>query len=315
MLNYKGLKATFEHLTVSDAQIDSQIERLWEQNTKTLNITDRLSQTDDEVVIDFVGICEGKIFEGGSAQNQPVVIGSGTYIPGFEEQLVGRKIGEEFDVNVTFPIGYPAAELAGRPAIFKCTLHEIHVRQKYAMDDEFAREVGGCESLAALRTAVRERMQSYVDKQAETDLNNHLMDQILETYECEISEEQLNKALDQEMQALEMQLGSQKLTLDQYLQFMNTTREALREDMIPEARRNVIQQNIFAEIAKLEAIEVDEQSVMDAFATFCQENNMTVEQLQLYFDERVEAYLTRQIIEEKVFDIIRQNAEITTVEK
>ena len=315
MLNYKGLKATYERMTVTDEQVDSQIERLHDQNTRTLNITDRLSQTDDEVIIDFVGICNGNVFEGGTAQKQPVVIGSGTYIPGFEDQLVGRRIGEEFDVNVTFPVGYPVPDLAGRPATFKCKLHEIHVHEKYALDDNFAREVGGCESMEALRASVRESMQSYIDRQADTELNDQLMNQILETYECEITEEQLNKALDQEFESLEAQLGNLKLSLDQYLQFMNTTCEALREDMLPNAQRNVKRQSVFAEIARIENIDVDEQSVSDAFAAFCRENNMTVEQLQLYFDQRVEAYLTRQIIEEKVFAVIRENAEITIVEK
>ena len=130
MLEYRGLKATFEHLTIDEAEIDRQISRLIEQHVRTIKVENRPSQLDDEVVLDFTGECGGAAFEGGHAENYPLLLGSGTFIPGFEEQLVGRRAGDDVDVNVTFPIGYPVTSLAGQKAVFHCHVREIRVREK-----------------------------------------------------------------------------------------------------------------------------------------------------------------------------------------
>lgn len=315
MLNYKGLEAVFEHLTVTEDQVDRQIDRLIDQNQKTVVTTDRPSQLGDEVVLDYTGFCEGKAFEGGAATDYPLTLGSGAFIPGFEDQLIGKTAGEEVNVNVTFPVMYPVSEMAGKDATFHCRIKEIRAYHKYEADDTFAREVAGCENFAAFRQQLTDSMQAYVDRQSELELKGRLLDQLCEQFECEITDEQLEKALDIEMSELEAQLTQQKLTLDLYCQFMSKTREELREELIPSAQMNVKRQMIIAEIARIEGIEADEQSVADAFYALCREHSIAPEDLQMHFDDQLQTILSRTVIEDKVFNVIKSNAKITTIER
>ena len=313
MLKYKGFHATLERMTATDAQVNQQIEKLLEQNRKTIVVTDRPSQLDDEVMVDFVGYCDGVAFDGGTAENQPITLGSGTFIPGFEEQLVGRNTGEECEVCVTFPERYPVESLAGREAVFKCRVREIHVKCKYAADDVFARDVGGCESFTALQQAVRSSLQTYIDRQADIDLKNNLMDQVCETVEMKITDEQLQKALDLEMRDLEARLGRQGLNLELYCQFMNKSKDQLREELIPDARKNILRQAAIAQIAELENIVADEASIAEAIDQLCKENNVTIEQLQPFFDEQFQNSIARSVLTDKVLEFIKENSIVETV--
>jgi len=315
MLEYKGLKAELEHLTISDEQVDQQIEKLLEQRMKTIQITDRPAQLDDELVLDYAGECEGEFFEGGTAQKQTLVLGSGMFIPGFEEQLIGSKPGDQVNVTVSFPTQYHAANLAGKPAVFHCTVHEIRVKRKYQLDDEFAREVGGCESMEAFRAEMRKVLQDYVDRQAENELNDRLMDQLCAMSGFEATEEQLKQAVDQEIATLEATLGRQGLTLDLYCQFMSKTREELREEFTPDARKALQREQVIAEIAQIESIFADEDSMTEAVAELCRENGITADELQPYFDEKLQNAIARSVVTDKVLALIRANAEITVVEK
>lgn len=314
MLNYKGLKAVLEHLTVTDEQVDRQMERLLQQQ-KTLNVTDRPAQQNDEVILDYEGTIDGEPFEGGSASGQPLVLGSGMFIPGFEDQLVGQRIGETVDVHVTFPVMYSSEKLAGRKANFRCVIREIRAQKKYRPDDEFAREVGECETFAEFREKMRDGMQAYVDRQADLELKDRLMNQLISQFEGKVTDAQLQKALDIEMRELEAQLNQQRLTMELYCQFMNKTPEQLREDYVPTARKNVQRQQIIAEIAAKENIEATEQDVVDAFATLCRESHLTLDELQPYFDDQMETTLSRTIVENRVLELIKSHAVIEMVEK
>lgn len=314
MLEYKGLKAVRETLRVTDEQIDRQIEKILEQNMKNIVITDRPSQLEDELVLDYAGFCNGEQFEGGTAEKQTLTLGSGMFIPGFEEQLVGKNPGDEVDVFVTFPTQYHAEALAGKEAVFHCKVHEIRVKCRYKADDEFAREVGGCETFSDFREALREGMQAYIDNQADLDMKDRLMNQLIEHYDCEISTEQLNKAIDQEMQALEAQLARQGLNLDLYCQFTGKTRESLREEYAADARNNILRQHVIAEIAELEAIQADEAAVAEEISAVCRDNNMTIEQLQPYLTEDFQSAVIRSVVTKKVLDKLVDYAEITVVD-
>lgn len=315
MLQYKSLHAVLEHLTATDEQVAQQIDKLMEQNPRVLTVTDRPTQLDDEVVIDFKGFCDGEAFEGGEAEKYPLTLGSGAFIPGFEEQLVGKSVGEHVDVHVTFPESYPAPALAGREATFRCVVHEIRVKTRYESNDDFAREVGGFDSFAELESAVRARLQTYIDRQADAELKHRLMDQVIAGADFEVTDAQLEKAVDAEMRALEAQLGRQGLNLDAYLSFLGKTKEALREEMKPDARKNVLRQQAISEIARVEGIEADEASVAAAITEICRENHMTLEQLQPYCTDEFQASVTRSVIADKVLDCIRSNAVVEVVEK
>ena len=299
MLKYKSLRAPLEHLKATDEQVAQQIDKLMEQNLRVLNVTDRPTQLDDEVVIDFKGFCGGEPFGGGAAEKYPLTLGSGAFIPGFEEQLAGKNIGDHVDVKATF----------------RCVIHEIHVKTRYESNDDFAREVGGFDSFAELESAVRARLQTYIDRQADAELKNRLMDQVIAAMDDEITDEQLEKALDAEVRALEAQLGRQGLSLDAYLSFLGKTKEALREEMKPDARKNVLRQQAISEIARLEGIEADEASVAAAITEICRENHMTLEQLQPYCTDEFQASVTRSVIADKVLDCIKSHATIELVEK
>ena len=315
MLNYKGLKAVRERILVPDVQVDRQIDAILQSQMKNVPVTDRPTQAGDEVVLDYAGETAEGYFESGSADGQALVLGSGTFIPGFEDQLIGYSVGDEVDVHVTFPKKYHAAELAGKAAVFHCKLHEIRVKARYKADDEFAREVGGCKTFAEFRTGLKEAMQAYADRQAENELKEQLLNQVCDSASFEITDEQINAALDLMMQSLENQLASQGLNMDMYCQFMNTNREALREDNRNEARRNVERQFAVAEIAIAEDIAPDEESVARALQQIAQDNKMTIEQLQPHMDEAFQAAVAQSVITEKVLDFLVASSEIETIVK
>ena len=315
MLNYKGLRATREHLTVTDAQVDEQIDRLLAQSKKTVQITDRPAQADDEIILDYAGECDGEFFEGGTAQRQALTLGSGMFIPGFEEQLIGCAIGERRDVRVTFPTGYHAKNLAGKPAVFHCTVHEIHLKEKYAADDTFAREVGGCETFDQFRQSVRDSMQAYVDRQADEEMRDQLMNQICATLDYQITDDQLKRAVDQAMQTFSAQLARQNLTIEMYCKFIGATEASLREDAVPEARKNILRAVAIDRIAEAEGIEADEDSMADMMSAIMQQNHLTKEQLQSYVTDDFMAAVARGVVSNKVLDLIVENAVIEDVEK
>ena len=315
MLNYKGLRAVRETLKVSEEMIDQQINKLLEQRMKITPITGRLTQIDDEVVLDYAGEVDGLFFEGGTATNQTLVLGSGMFIPGFEEQLIGKNVGDEVDVNVTFPEQYHAPDLAGKAAVFHCKINGIRLREKYAADDTFAKEVGGCETFAQMREEMRKALQDYVDNQADAELKNKLLDMVIEGSAFEISDEQLEAGMDAEIANLEAQLGRQGLNIELYCQFMNTTKEQLREDMRAEALGNIQRQMAINEIAEIEHIEADINSISDAIQEICRENNITVEQLQPHMDEKFQQALGQSVMNTKVLNFLRDNAVIEDVVK
>ena len=315
MLNYKGLHAVRETLKVSEQMIDQQINKLLEQRMKYTPVSGRPTQMDDELTLDYAGETDGLFFEGGTATNQTLVLGSGMFIPGFEEQLIGKNIGDDVDVKVTFPQQYHAPDLAGKEAVFHCRINGIRLSEKYKPDDTFAKEVGGCETFAQMREEMRKALQDYMDRQSDEELKGQLLDLVVEGSAYEISDEQLEAGMDTEMANLEAQLGRQGLNLELYCQFMNTTKEQLREDMRTDALRNIQRQMAINKIAELEHIEADVNSIAEAIQEICRENNITIEQLQPHMDEAFQAAVAQSVITEKVLDFLVANAEIETIEK
>lgn len=315
MLQYKSLKGTLERLIVSDAQVDDQIEQLLQQHARVIPVTDRESRLDDELLLDYAGFCDGEPFEGGTAQDQTLLLGSGTFIPGFEEQLVGKRAGDEVDVRVTFPSPYHAPALAGREAVFHCHVKEIRLRQRYAPDDAFAREVGGFDSFAAMREAMRQGLQAYADRQADEELKLRLLAALTENYACDITDAQLESAIEAQMQSLTAQLSRQGLTLDAYCQFTGKTKAQLRRDCEPDARKAVIRQSALAEIARQEGLEADEESVAEAIRQLCRDNHMTLEQLTPLLDESAQRAIVQNVITQKALDCLRDNAVVETVQR
>jgi len=310
---YRGLKATLNRHTVTDAEIDRQMERLQQQYPRIAIVKDRPTQSGDEVVLDYAGFCNGEQFAGGTAEKQTLVLGSGTFIPGFEEQLLDKVPGEKVTVQVTFPEQYHSAELAGKAAEFRCTIHEIRVKTVYELDDVFAKEVGGCETFDEMRKKLGESLQKYSDERGEMDLQDRLLRQAAQTLDFQPTEAQLNSELDQQMENLKAQLAQQGLTMEMYCAFMNTTEEKLREDARADAEVSVKLQAAIETIVELENLEATKEEIAEAVVVIARQNNMTVEQLKPYYDAQFEAAVVRSVLTGKVMSLVREAAEITEV--
>ena len=308
---YRGLSATCDRHIVTDSEVDRQLERLRQQNPRIAVITDRPTENGDEVVLDYAGFCDGVQFAGGTAENQTLVLGSGMFIPGFEEQLLDKVCEEEVTVHVTFPEQYHSADLAGKKAEFKCKIHQIRVKTQYELDDTFAKEIGGCETFAELRTKLTESMQAYTDERGEMDLQDRLLRQAADTLEFTPTEEQIQQELDEQMNNLNAQLAQQGLNIDMYCQFMNTTKEKLREEALPNAVQSVKIQAAIELVISMENLEATKEEIGEAVALIARQNNMTLEQLKPYYDAEFEAAVTRSVLTSKVMKLIRDAANIT----
>jgi trigger factor len=308
---YRGLKADLARHIVTAEEVERQLVRLQQQTPRIAPVTDRPTEQGDEVVLDYAGFCDGEQFAGGTAQMQTLVLGSGQFIPGFEEQLLDKVPGEEVSVKVTFPTQYHAAELAGKEAEFKCKIHEIRIKSSYELDDTFAKEVGGCETLEQMRTKLGQSMQAYSDERGEMDLQDRLMRQAAETLEFEPSETQIQAELDEQIQNLRAQLAQQGLSLEMYCQFMSTTEDALREDARANAVASVRVQAAIEQIVSLENLEASKEEIGEAVALIARQNNMTLEQLKPYYDAQFEAAVIRSVLTSKVMKLIRDAGEIT----
>ena len=308
---YRGLKAALNRHAVTDAEIDRQMERLQQQYPRIAVIKDRPTQSGDEVVLDYAGFCNGEQFAGGTAEKQTLVLGSGTFIPGFEEQLLDKVPGEKVTVHVTFPEQYHSAELAGKAAEFRCVIHEIRVKTAYELDDVFAKEVGGCDTFDQMRKRLGESLQNYSDERGEMDLQDRLLRQAAETLEFKPSEQQLSAELDNQMDNLKAQLAQQGLTIEMYCSFMNTTEEKLREDARADAEVSVRLQAAIETIVEIENLEATEEEIGQAVALIARRNNMTLEQLKPYYDAQFEAAVRRSVLSGKVMGLIREAAEVT----
>ena len=307
---YKGLKATLSKYAVTDEEVERQLVRLLQQNPRIAEVTDRPTEQGDEVVLDYAGFCDGVQFPGGTAENQTLVLGSGMFIPGFEEQLLDKVPGEEASVKVTFPTEYHAEELAGKEAEFKCKLHSIRVKTPYELDDVFAKEVGGCESLAEMRQRMKESMQAYADERGEMELQDQLMRQAAESLELTITDEQLEKAQQEQMELLQAQLARQGLNLEMYCSFMQKEEKDLWEEAKPAAEASIRAQAAIDKIVELENLTATEQDIAEAIALIARQNRITVDELKEHYSSDLEAAVIRSVLTTKAMEFIRSNAQI-----
>ena len=310
---YKGLKAELQKHIVTDEEIDRNLQRLQEQNPRIAEITDRPTENGDEVILDYAGFCDGEQFAGGTAENQSLVLGSGMFIPGFEEQLLDKVPGEEVSVKVTFPTEYHADNLAGKEAEFKCKLRSIRVKTPYELDDTFAKEVGQCDTFEEMRKKMGESLQAYSDDRGEMDLQDRLLQQAAATLELTITEQMLKDALDEQMQNLSAQLAQQGLSVDMYCQFLNTTPEALREEFKAGAENSIRSRAAIDEIVQIEGLTAEEEDIEKALEIICRHNNITLEQLKEQYDAGLEQVVINSVLTGKVLRLIRDAATVTEV--
>lgn len=311
---YKGLNANFEKLTVTDHELERQLERLRQQTPRAVAVKDRAAKMGDDVVLDYAGFVDGRQFEGGTAKEQVLTLGSGMFIPGFETQLVGAQTGSDVLVTVTFPEDYRAEELAGKPAEFRCHILEIREKTPYALDDVFAKEVGGCETLDEMKKKLRQSLQAYYDDRAEMEVQDNLMRQVAATLDYTPTDDELQAGIDAQLELLKAQLGQKGLTLEAYLQFTGQTEQQLREDAKPEALNSLRIQKAADRIALLEGLTATDKDYADELAAICRQNRMTMEQLRPHLNAQFESSVRDNIRMQKAIAFVRAHARVTVVE-
>ena len=305
---YKGLRAKLERHLVTGEEVERNLHRLMQQTPRIAEITDRPTEQGDEVVLDYAGFCNGVQFAGGTAQKQTLVLGSGMFIPGFEEQLLDKMPGEEVVVTVTFPEAYHSADLAGKEAQFHCKLHSIRVKTPYDMDDTFAQEVGGCETMEQMRQKMHESLQAYADERGEMELQDQLLRQAAATLELTISDKMLDEAVEEQLQNLRAQLAQQGLSIEMYCQFMDTTLDKLKEELRPQAEFAIRSRAAIDEIVQIEGLEADKEDIGQALAVICRHNNITMEQLKEQYDAALEQAVINSVLTGKAMQLIRAAA-------
>ena len=305
---YKGLRAKLEHYTVTEADVDRSMQRMLQQNPRIAEITDRPTETGDEVVLDYAGFCDGVQFPGGTAEKQTLVLGSGQFIPGFEEQLLDKVPGEEVTVKVTFPQQYHSEDLAGKAAEFRCKIHSIRVKTPYELDDVFAREVGQCESLDQMREKMRQGMQAYADERGEMELQDKLLRQAAESLEMTLSPKMLEEAVEEQLQNMRAQLYHQGLSLEMYCQFMSTTEENLKEELRPQAEYAIRSRAAIDEIVQMEGLEATQEEIAQTLAHVARQNNLTMEQMREQYDAALEQAIINSVLSGKAMYVIRAAA-------
>ena len=257
---YAGLTVTKEAKNVNEADVDAEVKRMQDRNGRLLT-REGAAENGDTVDIDFEGFVDGKAFEGGKAEHYSLVLGSGSFIPGFEDQVVGHSAGEEFDVNVTFPTEYQAAELAGKAAVFKIKLHEVKYKELPALDDELAKDCSEYDTLDEFKASIRKNNQEQLDKQDDLAVENALVDQVIESMEAEIPQAMYDTRMDEMVNDFAFRVEQQGLRLEDYLKYMGQTVEQFRASFMPQAEKQVKIRLALEAVAAAENIEASEEDV------------------------------------------------------
>lgn len=277
---YTGIEVSKKEYNVTDQDIEKELNALREKNARIVEVTDRTVKTGDITTIDFKGFSGDVQFEGGTAENYKLEIGSGQFIPGFEEQLVGAEIGKEVDVNVTFPEGYRNEELAGKPVVFKVTVKEVKEKQLAELDDEFAKDVSEFDTLDELKADITAKREKEGQKMADQQFEDDLLNKIAENATIDIPEVMIEAQVNTMLRDFDYQLQHQGLNLESYMKYMNTTLELLKESYKNMASSRVKVQLILEKIAKVENIEITDEDVNAEIAKVAKQYNQEPEQFK-----------------------------------
>ncbi len=304
---YKGIEVFKEPVAVSEGDIDQEIERVRERNSRVTHVEGRPAETGDIATIDFDGYLDGKQFDGGKAENYELTLGAGQFIPGFEEQVVGHNVGDEFDINVTFPEDYHAEELKGKPVVFKIKLHELKKKELPEVDDEFVKDVSEFDTLADYRSDIQKRLLSQREKAADADVENQLVDAVIEKVQAEIPDEMVENEVDEIINSFAYRLQSQGLKLETYLKYTGQSTDDLRTQYKPQAERQVKVRLGLEKIAELEGLEPTEEETEAEYQKLADSYGMPLESVKNLVT--VEG-LNGDIRNQKAIDFIRENAVI-----
>lgn len=307
--DYQGVEIEKVSQEVKDEDIDNELKALQKRNARMI-LVERPAQDGDTVLLDYSGFVGDEQFEGGTAERQELTLGSGMFIPGFEEQLVGATPGEKRDVTVTFPAEYHAEELAGKEAVFHCVVHEIKEEQLPELDDEFAKDVSEHDTLEELKQATRERLETYAKSSAENQMKDAAILKVVEANEVEIPRAMVDDEIDRMANELDQQLRYQGMGLNQYLQFVGKDAAAFREELRPEAEKAVKTRIVLMGIVNAENITVTDEEREEELKHMAAQYQMEVDKLKEIIGEDNLGFLTKDLQVKKAIDFIYDNAKV-----
>lgn len=307
---YKGVEVEAVAVEVTDEEVESNINAELEKNARVVSVTDRAVQDKDQAIIDFEGRINGELFQGGQAEEFPLIIGSKTFIDGFEEQLIGMNSGEEKIVNVTFPENYNVQELAGKPAEFKVTLKEIKVKEVPTLDMEFVEEVSEAESVEAYKEEVRNGLLSKKKEEAKTKQENQAVQKVIDATEIDLSDLMILSTAEEMMADFAQRLRQQGLEMDQYLQFTNQTRDKLVEQLKEQGEKRIRTRLTLEAVVAAENIKATDEEMDAKLSELAEQYKMDKEELSKMIPEREKEALNLDIAVQKAIDFIIDNANI-----
>ena len=304
---YKGVKVEAAEVTVTDEEVDAKIEKERENNARTIEVTDRPVKDGDMTVLDFEGFVDGVAFDGGKGENYPLTIGSGAFIPGFEEQLVGAEIGKEVEVNVTFPEEYQAEDLAGKPAVFKVKINEIKGKELPELDDDFAQDISEFDTLAEYKEDVKKKLQEQKEAAAKRDKEDEAIRKIIDKSKMELPEPMIEMQVQNIINDFATRISQQGLSMEQYMQFSGATIDSLKEQVRPDAIERIQSSLVLEEIAKAENIEVSDEELDKEFERLATAYRTDVESLKEYAAESEIQAIKDDLALQKAADLIMEN--------
>ena len=305
--DYKGLEVKKTTKNVDDAAVDAEIEKVRNRNARSTSVEDRAAQNGDTAVIDFEGFLDGVAFEGGKGEKFPLELGSGSFIPGFEDQIVGKNIGEEFDVNVTFPEHYQAENLAGKPAVFKCKLHELKGKELPDVDDEFVKDVSEFDTLDEYKADIKSKLEKAAADEASMNLDNALVDAVISKMTAEVPQVMYQRRIDDIVREWS---ARNRIRVEDYLKYTGATMDQFRANFTEVAKRQVDLRLALEKIAELENIAVSDEDLEKEYADMAEQYKMDV--------EKVKAAVPAEAVKndlriEKALDLVRDSAKIEEV--
>ncbi|MFR4510749.1 MAG: trigger factor [Clostridium sp.] len=307
---YKGVEVEKADASVSAEDVEAELKKVQEQNARLLTVEDRGVEDGDQTVIDFEGFVDGKGFEGGKAEDYPLTIGSHSFIDTFEEQLIGKKIGEECEVNVTFPTEYHAADLAGKPATFKVTVKEIKVKELPELNDEFASEVSEFDTLDEYKKDVEKKLAEKKEIEANSKNEDAVVAKVVENATMEIPDKMIDAQAENMVQDMARRMQSQGLSLDMYLKYTGMTVEQMKEQARPDAEKRIRTRLVLEAVAKAENIQISDEKVDEEVAKMAEAYKMEVEKLKSYMSESDVKQMKEDLAVQQAVDLLVAEAKL-----
>lgn len=305
---YKGVEVEVSAADVTEEEVAAELKKEQEKNSRTIDVDDRAVADGDMVTLDFEGFVDGVAFEGGKGTDYPLTIGSNSFIPGFEEQLVGAVIGEEKEVNVTFPEDYHAEELKGKEAVFKCIVHEIKAKELPEIDDEFAAEVSEFDTLEEYKADVKAKIKEQKAADGKRNQEDQAVEQAVKNAEYEIPQPMIETQTTQMVEDFAQRIQSQGITLEQYFQFTGLTAEKMMEDMRPQAIKRIETRLVLEAVAKAENIEITDEKIDEELAKMAESYNMEVEKLKEFMGENEKKQMKEDLAVQEAVTFLVENA-------